>query len=304
MKNRYILSIIAILILVTWFGIAEYQDIENREGLYEVELDYYNSQCEKNPEECSDLIKPAHYTMDTIGQMLYTMKTSHFNNIILFFILFISIPGTYQFYKEFRSGYVKNVLIRESYSKYMKRIILDSLKKTIIIVPLTLLGCFIISFILCDGIVDINYTFSHSMPGISLPSEIYLKSLPLFIITYILNLIFLTLICVNISIICVRKSKNFILAIIMGLLVYFLANIVLNVGLGTIILELVFNINGAAYYTSFYNLLSYQAPVNGATIYGLIYVIIFMLVSTIISYICLYFNYHNKEKVLMHVEKG
>lgn len=242
--------------------------------------------------------------MDTIGQALYTIKTSNFNYMILFFILFISVPGIYQFYKEFRSGYVKNILIRESYSKYMKKVILDTLKKTIFIIPLTLLGCFIISYILCDGIVDINYTFNHSMQGISLPSDTYLKSLPLFLTTYVLNLILLTIICGNMSLICVKKAQNFILAIIMSLLVYFLTNIVLNVGLGTIIFEMLFQIDGAAYYTSFYNLISYEAPINNAPIYGLIYMIIFMVISTIISYICLYWCYRNKEKVLIEVEKG
>lgn len=304
MKKKYIWSILAVLILIGWFGIAEYQDIKNREDLYKMELEYYNTQCNKSMEKCEELIKPTHYKMDALGQALYTIKTSNFNYMILFFILFIGVPGMYQFYKEFRSGYVKNILIRESYSKYMKKVVFDSLKKTIFIIPLTLLGCFIISYILCDGIVDINYTFNHSMQGISMPSDTYLKSLPLFLTTYVLNLILLTIICVNISLICVKKAKNFILAIIMSLLVYFLTNIVLNVGLGTIIFEMLFHIEGAAYYTSFYNLISYEAPINNATIYGLIYMIIFMVISTIISYICLYWYYRNKEKVLIEVEKG
>lgn len=304
MKKKYIWSILAVLILIGWFGIAEYQDIKNREDLYKMELEYYNTQCNKSMEKCEELIKPTHYKMDALGQALYTIKTSNFNYMILFFILFIGVPGMYQFYKEFRSGYVKNILIRESYSKYMKKVVFDSLKKTIFITPLTLLGCFIISYILCDGIVDINYTFNHSMQGISMPSDTYLKSLPLFLTTYVLNLILLTIICVNISLICVKKAKNFILAIIMSLLVYFLTNIVLNVGLGTIIFEMLFHIDGAAYYTSFYNLISYEAPINNATIYGLIYMIIFMVISTIISYICLYWYYRNKEKVLIEVEKG
>ena len=302
--KKYIWSILSILILVGWFGIAEYQDVNNSDTLYKIELEYYNNQCEKDEKKCKGLQRPVHYKMDTIGQALYTIKTSNFNYMILFFILFISVPGIYQFYKEFRSGYVKNILIRESYSKYMKKVILDTLKKTIFIIPLTLLGCFIISYILCDGIVDINYTFNHSMQGISLPSDTYLKSLPLFLTTYVLNLILLTIICGNISLICVKKAKNFILAIIMSLLVYFLTNIVLNVGLGTIIFEMLFQIDGAAYYTSFYNLISYEAPINNAPIYGLIYMIIFMVISTIISYICLYWCYRNKEKVLIEVEKG
>mgnify|MGYP000622831080 CR=1 FL=1 len=301
MKKKYIWSILAVLILIGWFGIAEYQDIKNREDLYKMELEYYNTQCNKSMEKCEELIKPTHYKMDALGQALYTIKTSNFNYMILFFI---GVPGMYQFYKEFRSGYIKNILIRESYSKYMKKVVFDSLKKTIFITPLTLLGCFIISYILCDGIVDINYTFNHSMQGISMPSDTYLKSLPLFLTTYVLNLILLTIICVNISLICVKKAKNFILAIIMSLLVYFLTNIVLNVGLGTIIFEMLFHIDGAAYYTSFYNLISYEAPINNATIYGLIYMIIFMVISTIISYICLYWYYRNKEKVLIEVEKG
>lgn len=302
--KKYIWSILSILILVGWFGIAEYQDVNNSDTLYKIELEYYNNQCEKDEKKCKELQRPVHYKMDTIGQALYTIKTSNFNYMILFFILFISVPGIYQFYKEFRSGYVKNILIRESYSKYMKKVILDTLKKTIFIIPLTLLGCFIISYILCDGIVDINYTFNHSMQGISLPSDTYLKSLPLFLTTYVLNLILLTIICGNISLICVKKAKNFILAIIMSLLVYFLTNIVLNVGLGTIIFEMLFQIDGAAYYTSFYNLISYEAPINNAPIYGLMYMIIFMVISTIISYICLYWCYRNKEKVLIEVEKG
>lgn len=304
MIKKYIWSILVVLILIGWFGVAEYRDINNRENLYEIELEYYNKQCNENSDKCEELIKPAHYKMDAIGQALYTIKTSNFNYMILFFILFIAIPGVYQFYKEFRSGYVKNVLIRESYSKYMKNVVLDSLKKTIFILPLTLLGCFIISYILCDGIVDINYTFSHAMKGISLPSEIYLESLSLFLGTYILNLVLLTIICVNISLICVKKSKNFILVIIMSLLVYFLSNIVLSVGLGNIIFEMIFRIDGAVYYTSFYNLISYEAPLNNATIYGLLYMIIFMIASTVISYICLYWCYSSKEKVLMEVEKG
>lgn len=304
MKKKYIWSILAVLILIGWFGVAEYQDIKNREDLYKMELEYYNKQCNKSMENCEELIKPTHYKMDALGQALYTIKTSNFNYMILFFILFIGVPGMYQFYKEFRSGYIKNILIRESYSKYMKKGVFDALKKTIFIIPLTLLGCFIISYILCDGIVDINYTFNHSMQGISMPSDTYLKSLPLFLTTYVLNLILLTIICVNISLICVKKTKNFILAIIMSLLVYFLTNIVLNVGLGTIIFEMLFHIDGAAYYTSFYNLISYEAPINNATIYGLMYMIIFMVISTIISYICLYWCYRNKEKVLIEVEKG
>lgn len=304
MNKKYIWSILIIFILITWFGIAEYQDVKNREDLYQLELEYYNSQCEKNKDECKDIIKPIHYKMDAIGQALYTAKTSHFNYMILFFILFISIPSIYQFYKEFRSGYIKNILIRKSYNKYMKNIILDSLKKTIFIIPIVVLGCFIVSVFLCDGIVDINYTFTHAMVGVSLPADVYLKNLPLFLVVYILNLILLTIICVNISIICVKKSKNFILAIIMSLLIYFLSNIVLSVGLGTIILELVFHISGATYYTSFYNLISYEAPINNATIYGLVYMLIFMLFSVLISYMCLYLCYRNKEKVLMDVEKG
>lgn len=302
MKNKYLLSILSILVLVIWFSIAEYQDIKNREKLYNMELNYYNEICNKDVEKCQILIKPTLYKMDAIGQMFYTIKNSHFNYMILFFSVFITIPGTYRFYKEYKNGYVKNILVRKSYNKYMKQIILDGIKKTIFIIPMWFCLCFLISYFLCDRIVDINYTFSHAMSGVSLPEIIYLKKPFFFSLTYLVNLVLLSLTSLNIGFLCVKKSKNFILSTIKGLLIYFLANIVFSIGLGSIILNMILNIEGASNYVSFYNLISYEAPINNPTIYGLLYMFLFMIITTVLSFVLIYISYHNKERMFVEIE--
>ena len=302
MKN-IILSLVSLLILFTWYTVAVLKDVGDREKLYQLSLDYYHDICSQDEEACQELSPPTEYKMDTFGQMFYTMKTSHFNNMILIFVVFITIPGMYQFYKELKSGYIKNVIIRKKYSTYLKEQYKNALLRTIFIIPILFLLCFLVTFILCDGIVDINYTFTHAMPGISLPSLVYLEHPLLFSFVYLVNFVLLEILCLNIGFLCVKKAKNFVLAIIMSLLIYFLLNIVCSVLIGTILFELILGIENATTYVSFYNLISYEAPIYHATIFGLLYMVLFMIIIVFISTIILYFSYRNAEKVMIEIEK-
>ena len=179
----------------------------------------------------------------------------------------------------------------------------NALLRTIFIIPILFLLCFLVTFILCDGIVDINYTFTHAMPGISLPSLVYLEHPLLFSFVYLVNFVLLEILCLNIGFLCVKKAKNFVLAIIMSLLIYFLLNIVCSVLIGTILFELILGIENATTYVSFYNLISYEAPIYHATIFGLLYMVLFMIIIVFISTIILYFSYRNAEKVMIEIEK-
>lgn len=298
--RKYVLSIISIFILVGWYGYCVNWDIQNDKKLYESEMKYYQQECKKDVAVCVQ--KPQLYKMDTLGQMFYTIGTSKFRNMILIFIVFITVPGLYQFYKELHSGYIKNILIRKKYSTYMKEKIVEGVKKTVFITPIVFAFCFFITFTLCDGIVDINYTFSHALPGTVLPEVKYLSHPYLFCITFIFNFVLLTCTCLNIGFICIKKSKNFALSTLLSLLVYFLLNIVCNVGIGTIFFRNLLKIRGVDYYISPSNLVSYNAPSN-ATSWGMLYMIFSMLCLMILSLIIFYFSYKDKEKVMIEIEK-
>lgn len=303
--KKYGVSILIVLGLIAWFAVRANKYVTDQKTIHNMQVDYYEMHCgqDQNSEKCKQITKPEPMKIDSFGTMVYTIYTSDCSSYILFLVVLIAIPGTYRFFKEFRSGYTKNIIMRISYRSYLKQKMREGLKKIVWILPVMLLGCFAVSYILCDGVIDLNLTYEQIQLGISYPPLEYMKYPILFSLVYIINLVLLSIFCFNISFICVKKAKNFILCILMSLLIYYLFNIIMNLGIATILLRMVLGIKNIYYYFDIWNLNTYVAPPAGATTWGLLYMHLFTLIITIGSFIAVYFSYHNKEKVMMEIEK-
>lgn len=295
-----ILGILSVLAIVLCFSICAIKDIKMEQYNYQLDMSSYEKSCQEN--ECIEEYKPVLYKMDSIGRMAYTIRSSGFRYITYFLILLITIPGTYQVYKELHSGYIKNIITRTTYKQYIKQKLVEALKKTIWIFPVAFLVCFGVSIIVSNGIIDINYTYQNSMPGISIPPEYYLRNFGLTSLGFLINLVLYTFIALNIGLINCKKSKNFILCIGMNVIVSFVLTILITVIIGIIIGETMLKIPNAGDYVSFHYLLAYGASENSNR-YEMFFMTCSLLIMTVLSFLITYTSYKNKEKVLIELEK-
>ncbi|MEG1647378.1 MAG: hypothetical protein RR325_01265 [Bacilli bacterium] len=230
---------------------------------------------------------------DTYNVFMDLMMNSHLNMIQLILPILVIIPAIINLYNLLKSGIFKDLTIRSNYKKVIYKEIFKSYIP-IIIIPIFLIFMFLLSY-LFSGNFNIQYTHDKIL-GVTMnfPSE-YMKYPIQFILIYILNLGLICVFFINVALLFINKNKNFLLTVLFSFLTIMAFQIISEVFLGSL-LATFFNNNLFRNLFSIYNLWVY----DGTNLFGVtLYVILLMVISAV----CVYFNFRNKERVVIDNEK-
>ena len=216
---------------------------------------------------------------------------SHNNSWINYIlVILIVFPTMFYFCKLCKSKMAINILDRKSYFLFLKNNIINCYKKIwIIMVPLIIL--FVFSY-LYSG--HFNYTYIINSGGYY---SFYVDANPIiFIILYILCIFLFFIFFTNLGLIVVRKNHNIIVVIIESFLLFIVVDIILELLLGVIISNILFN--GFSSRFNIVNILNIGYAQN-------VFEMLLLPISlVIISFILVIIIYKKKEKFIIDCEKN
>ncbi len=226
--------------------------------------------------------KPKRDTLTTFNEILNDSEYS--------FIYFLAVPfliimsSMYEISKRFKSGEIKNRLSRESYNSYIKDVFKSSYK-SVILWPLITIYVLAFSYL-------ISGTFTISTETIAFTKEI-LSHPVLFIFSYLLNTILMSIFYINIGLFLVPENRNYLVTVIETAMVYFGITLTNTFFIISFVLK---NIKNAENYFDFFDMYTYHdrelIPFN-----------LLCLGVAFISSLVVYLKYRNKEKIVIKLEK-
>lgn len=230
---------------------------------------------------------------DAFATFIYTNWDSVLTYMDWIGPLIIIVFSTFSLSRELRSGYIKNVMTRQSYRKYIIRKLKKSWKIAMIM-PLFWLFHLFICYLWSGSwqviLKSFNGTFAET---IQIP-------VLLMIVLYFSYIIIHSLFCANLALIFTRKRRDFIISSILSFITY----IVVNYFFSTYVWFMVENYLSIHGYPS-YNILSNftifpQSFLMTGGGYGISFVII--LICFLLSFLGVLAIYSNKERVMMESE--
>lgn len=258
-------------------------------------------------EVCKEILKHDKYNeiclenVDAKPKKRSTLKTYYdiindnvsYNSISLctafyFLIPFLVITSSlYNISKKFKNQDIKNHLTRESYNKYIKEIFLDSYK-SVFIWPMITILLFIFSYIISNGsfeIIDTNSSFSYEI----------LSNPVAFMLSNLLNTIFMSFFWTNIALLIVPDTRNYIVSVLESIMIYF-GIALTNTFFVILLISKILN-KDVEKYLDFLDVYTYNnrelIPFN-----------ILCLSIALISGLLVYLKYKNKEKIIMKLERN
>ena len=222
-------------------------------------------------------------TLTTFNEILNDSKYS--------FIYFLAVPfliimsSMYEISKRFKSGEIKNRLTRESYNNYIKDVFKSSYK-SILLWPLITIYVLVFSYM-------ISGTFEVSAETIAFTKEI-LSHPALFIFSYLLNTILMSIFYINIGLILVPENRNYLVTVIETIMVYYGITLTNTFFIISFVLK---DFKDSEKYFDFFDMYTYNdrelIPFN-----------LLCLGVSLISSLLVYLKYKNKEKIIIKLEKN
>lgn len=249
-----------------------------------------NSNIEEQIINCEDIIELSNEKMQSDYFYMTNEIMRDYSKITYILFLFISLPILYEICKIFKNKQLLYELTRENYSKFKNKIIRNSYIKSMIL-PLSVLIIQIIILIYCNGFTT-NVYFKD---GIMIDNII---NPYLYFVTIIIRLIIISIIYTNIALIVARKKHDFYIATILSYLLFIGIEFILEFLIGVILFDNLFKMNSMELYINIINVFN----LNLGKGYMLLYLP--LIVVLIISSIILYFEYRNKEKLILDCEKN
>ncbi len=208
--------------------------------------------------------------------------------VFYFLIPFLVITSSlYNISKKFKNQDIKNHLTRESYNKYIKEIFLDSYK-SVFIWPMITILLFMFSYIISNGsfeIIDTNSSFSYEI----------LSNPVAFMLSNLLNTIFMSFFWTNIALLIVPDTRNYIVSVLESIMIYF-GIALTNTFFVILLISKILN-KDVEKYLDFLDVYTYNnrelIPFN-----------ILCLSIALISGLLVYLKYKNKEKIIMKLERN
>lgn len=208
--------------------------------------------------------------------------------VFYFLIPFLVITSSlYNISKKFKNQDIKNHLTRESYNKYIKEIFLDSYK-SVFIWPMITILLFMFSYIISNGsfeIIDTNSSFSYEI----------LSNPVVFMLSNLLNTIFMSFFWTNIALLIVPDTRNYIVSVLESIMIYFGITLT-NTFFVILLISKILN-KDVEKYLDFLDVYTYNnrelIPFN-----------ILCLSIALISGLLVYLKYKNKEKIIMKLERN
>ena len=222
----------------------------------------------------------------------YIVAKNIFTITLFFAGLIIPIITCYAFFKIYHSGYLTNLIQRDNYNHIIKKQILYSWLKNLII-PIILLIFLIISTILFP-----NQNFEYSSVGSSFNlGHKFMETLSPypFIFLYLLILSLYGIFITNISIILSRYIKKFSILLIFNFIIMMVLECIGNFIIGPIIATIT-KIEGINNVFSLLNVVYLDGIPNIWLTFA------FLIIINIIAILIIYKIYSNKEKVLNNYE--
>lgn len=299
-KNNKIL-IIVVAILLGW-GLLAANDYRNWWNQTVEANEYYMEKCETEylndpqyKQYCSELA--ANYPLkksDTISIFFDILGNYSLRFIQIVAPLFIVTVAIWNFHKQLKTGFIKNIMTRMEYKKYIKSNIVRSWGYALIL-PVFLIIMFFISYLL-SGHFDVRYTIENN-PGYLFIDSKYIDVFPQFVFTYLLTLILHSIFWINLGYILSKKSRNIIVMLLSFFLTYIVIFMASEILIGGFILSNIFNIRTAMNYLNLSNIWVYEGINNLMipVVYGL-----FLAVTSLLFVIKVY---KDREGVIIENEK-
>jgi len=238
-------------------------------------------------EDCIDITKYDVPSNSAFYIYLHIIENGISSIVIPFFIPAIIIfPYVYIITKKFRSGEIKNYLLRDNYKNYIKRIFKISYSN-IMILPLILIVIFLFCCFLTKNINPLADIHSMTLdPNIAIFNN---YKNPIYYIIYILIVILNVGMYNNVALIITSKNKNFLSSYIESFLIIYIIWCISEIIIGNAFQKF-FNIGAGNF--SLLNIYKWSS-VNNITAY-LIINLTWYILTLIISIHC----YKNKEKIV------
>lgn len=258
-------------------------------------------------EVCKEILKHDKYNeiclenIDAKPKKRSTLKTYYdiindnvsYNSISLCTVFYFLIPflvitsSLYNISKKFKNQDIKNHLTRESYNKYIKEIFLDSYK-SVFIWPMITILLFMFSYIISNGsfeIIDTNSSFSYEI----------LSNPVVFMLSNLLNTIFMSFFWTNIALLIVPDTRNYIVSVLESIMIYFGITLT-NTFFVILLISKILN-KDVEKYLDFLDVYTYNNR-------NLLSFNILCLSIALISGLLVYLKYKNKEKIIMKLERN
>ncbi|CDA60024.1 unknown [Clostridium sp. CAG:524] len=258
-------------------------------------------------EVCKEILKHDKYNeiclenIDAKPKKRSTLKTYYdiindnvsYNSISLCTVFYFLIPflvitsSLYNISKKFKNQDIKNHLTRESYNKYIKEIFLDSYK-SVFIWPMITILLFMFSYIISNGsfeIIDTNSSFSYEI----------LSNPVAFMLSNLLNTIFMSFFWTNIALLIVPDTRNYIVSVLESIMIYF-GIALTNTFFVILLISKILN-KDVEKYLDFLDVYTYNNR-------NLLSFNILCLSVALISGLLVYLKYKNKEKIIMKLERN
>ena len=243
-----------------------------------------------HPEYNLDLV---YFKYDTYNVFMDLMINSRLNIIQLILPIILIIPAIFDLHYLLKSGIFKDLVIRSSYKRIMFKEIVRCYLPCIII-PIFLLFTFFIAY-LFSGSFDISHTYNDIL-GKSMNFPWEYKDFPLgFILIFIFNLGMIGVFFINVGLLFVNRNKNLLLTVLFSFLTIMAYQIVSEVFIG----NLLYDLTGKILFKNLFSL--YNLWVYDGT--NLLFTTLYVLGLAVVSTIFVYFNFKNREKVVILNEK-
>lgn len=237
-------------------------------------------------EICLKAINEEKTKRDTLTTFNEILNDSEYSFIYFLAVPFLIIMSSmYEISKRFKSGEIKNRLTRESYNNYIKDVFKSSYK-SVILWPLITIYVLVFSYM-------ISGTFEVSAETIAFTKEI-LSHPALFIFSYLLNTILMSIFYINIGLILVPENRNYLVTVIETIMVYYGITLTNTFFIISFVLK---DFKDSEKYFDFFDMYTYNdrelIPFN-----------LLCLGVSLISLLLVYLKYKNKEKILIKLEKN
>lgn len=291
-KNKsFIIILVLSLLWVILCLMQENKRLHEQKNSYNDVVDY----CKNNNEDwCKEILNSEFKNSDTITEYLYLLCYSSLSYLEILAPLLIIIPTSHIFIQFSKRGYIKNMLTRMKYKKFISKLCLN-LSKNLLIFPIILFTLFIGCAIITN--FNFNYIGELNNPSnlLSIVDSSYFQ-FPISVLKYMLIIILNTILYINITLMVTNRCKNVWLSIATSYLVFIFLALISEIFIGSLICSILLKL---PQYSGIFNLFGFWIPIDTPNInFALMYSLILSILSSLFSYVI----FKNKELVVISNE--
>lgn len=297
MKKFLRRNVVVIIILIVFSGIFLYGDYLSIKSFCDMDesRNYYIEYCNANEivsegekQFCQKIL-----TDKTIKVDFYSALSSVSQNVQWVFyltFLIVIIPPMIRVCKMLRNKHIMNANLRESYKDFIKKMLFTAYKYLWILPVIAIISMLPLLF---------SYTLTpeySTLYGLGWSTNLIHYPV-LFIFLYLLNVVIVSMVYVNISLVVARFQQKFIPCVVLSYIVFFAIEIFLETVVRVIILQRMFH--------SELGMIFNIMDVFGFNdMFGIPTLFIVNISFLVVSFISVYLAYSDKEKLVIRCEKN